>query len=374
LLNGSGTETMTRDLALELRKLGHEAVIYSPVLGPVGKQVRDQGIPVFTDIHQIKFVPDVIHGHHHAQTLTALLQFPDTPAIFVCHDAAAWHDDPLIFPRVLRYVAVDHRCQKRFEETPQIPRENIRLLFNAVDLSRFKPRPLLPSKPRRAAIFSNYATKATHTNAVTRACKSLGIVLDVIGKGFNTSTSKPEEVLPAYDIVFAKARCALEAMAVGSAVVLCDFPGLGAMVDCANFTELRKLNFGAGTLQRPLDPAIAAEMNKYDPHEAKHVSERARTAASLTGAAVQWLELYNEVIAENALLNQRLAENRRSEELAAMANYLVKWGYDARIELEKSRLKELSDWPILGRCVTWALERERQRMRMLSVRDVPRRT
>jgi glycosyltransferase involved in cell wall biosynthesis len=375
LLNGSGTETVTRDLALELRKLGHEAVTYSPVVGPVAKQIRAQGTPVFTDIHQINFVPDVIHGHHHAQALTALLQFPDTPAIFVCHDATAWHDDPLIFPRVLRYVAVDHRCQKRFEETPQIPRENIRVLFNAVDLSRFKPRPLLPGKPRRAAIFSNYATKETHTNPVTRACKRLGIALDVIGKGFNTSTFKPEEVLPAYDIVFAKARCALEAMAVGSAVVLCDFPGLGAMVDCANFTQLRQLNFGAGALVHPLDPElIAAEINKYDAHEAHRVSERARADACLTGAAVEWLELYNEVIAENALLNQQRDENRQSEELAAMANYLVKWGYDARIELEKSRLKELVDWPILGRCVTWAMERERQRMRMLSVKDVPRRT
>ncbi len=364
---------MTRDLALELRKLGHETATYSPVLGPVAKQIRAQGIPVFTDIHQVGFVPDVIHGHHHAQTLTALLHFPNTPAIFVCHDATAWHDDPLIFPRVLRYVAVDYRCQKRFEEIPQISRENIRVLFNAVDLSRFKSRPPLPGKPRRAVIFSNYATKATHTHAVTRACKSLGIALDVIGKGFNASTTKPEEVLPAYDIVFAKARCALEAMAVGCAAVLCDFSGLGAMVDCANFSELRKFNFGAGTLLRPLDPElIASEIKKYDANEAKRVSERARTEASLTSAAVDWLELYSEVIAENALLNQRQDENRRPEELGALADYLVKWGYDARIELEKARLKELADWPILGRCVAWAMERERHRMRMLSIRDLPR--
>jgi hypothetical protein len=249
---------------------------------------------------------------------------PRHPGVhFVCHDATAWHDDPLIFPRVLRYVAVDHRCQKRFEETPQIPRENIRVLFNAVDLSRFKPRPLLPDKPRRAAIFSNYATKETHTNPVTRACKRLGIALDVIGKGFNTSTFKPEEVLPAYDIVFAKARCALEAMAVGSAVVLCDFPGLGAMVDCANFTQLRKLNFGAGALVHPLDPElIAAEINKYDAHEAHRVSQRARAEACLSGAAVEWLELYNEVIAENALLNQRRDENRQSEECCRLSDCL----------------------------------------------------
>jgi hypothetical protein len=200
----------------------------------------------------------------------------------------------------------------------------------------------------------------------------LGIALDVIGKGFNTTTSKPEEALQVYDIVFAKARCALEAMAVGSAVLLCDFAGLGTMVNCANFSELRKLNFGAGTLLRPLDPRlIAAEINQYDAQEAKRVSERARGEANLAGAVVEWLELYNEVIAGNAVLTKRCDESRRAAELAALANYLVQWGYDARVELETQRLKKLANWPLLGRCVNWAMERER--IRMLSVRDIPRR-
>jgi hypothetical protein len=357
---------------LELQKLGHEPVIYSPVVGPVAEQLQSQGIPVFSDIRQIKLVPDVIHGHHHPQTLTALLQFPDTPAVFVCHDATAWHDDPLVFPRVLRYVAVDYRCLKRFEEIDSVRRENVRVLFNAVDLSRFKPRPPLPSRPLRAAIFSNYATRRTHATAVSQACKSLGISIDVIGKGFHTDTSTPETVLPAYDIVFAKARCALEAMAVGSAVVLCDFSGLGGMVTCANFAELRKLNFGAGTLVGALDSElIAGEINKYDAQEATRVSELARKEACLTSAAVDWLDLYNEAIAENRVWNEQPEDNRRAEELAALAKYLVKWGYDARIELEKRRLNKLVDWPILGRCINWAMERER--MRMLNVRDVPQR-
>lgn len=354
---------MARDLALELSKLRHEAIIYSPVLGRVAEQARALSIPVFADIREIKPAPDIIHGQHHAQTLTALLHFPDTPAIFVCHDATAWHDDPLLFPRVLRYVAVDHRCLKRFEVNDRIPRDRVTVLFNAVDLSRFKSRPDLPSKPARAAIFSNYATGRTHAPAVTKACKSLGIAVDVIGKGFNTATSKPEDVLPGYDIVFAKARCALEAMAVGSAVVLCDFAGLGAMVSCANFADFRKLNFGAGTLLRPLAPElIAAEIQKYDAGEARLVSELARKEASLTSAAAAWVELYNEVLEENKIPSQGSADEIRSAELAATAEYLVKWGYDARIEMEKEQINKLVKWPILGRWISWAVERERVRM------------
>ena len=56
-------------------------------------------------------------------------------------------------------------------------------------------------------------------------------------KGLRYPTSRPEELLPKYDLVFAKARCALEAMATGCAVVLCDFAGLGSMVNPERFPE-----------------------------------------------------------------------------------------------------------------------------------------
>jgi glycosyltransferase involved in cell wall biosynthesis len=324
LVRGGGTEIVTRDLAFELKRLGHAPAIYSPALGPLSDEIRDQGIPVFGNARSIEPVPDVIHGHSHPQTLAALLRFPVTPAIFVCHDATAWAGEPLIFPRVLRYVAVDERCRQRIEKNQRIARENIRVILNAVDLSRFKPRPPLPEKPRRAAIFSNYATKWTHTVPITRACESLGLELDVIGKGANTSTSRPEVVLPKYDLVFAKARCALEAMATGSAVVLCDFAGLGVMVSSDKFAELRQLNFGAGTLVRPLDPElIAAEIRKYDANDARLVAERTRKEASLSSAMGDWIDLYEEV-AGDWRQRERSRETPAAEEMTAVAEYLLR--------------------------------------------------
>jgi len=367
LVRGSGTEIVVRDLALELKKLGHKPAIYAPVLGPLAGQVRTLGVPVFSDIRQIEPVPDIIHGHHHAQTLAALLRFSDTPAIFVCHDATAWHDEPLIFPRVLRYVAVDYRCRKRLEQNTWIPPESISVILNAVDLSRFRPRSPLPTKPVRAAIFSNYASKWTHATAVTQACQAMGIELDVIGKGSNAATSNPEQLLPRYDLVFAKARCALEAMAIGSAVVLCDFAGLGPMVSADKFAELRKLNFGAGTLLRPLDPQlIATEIQKYDAHDAQLVSEQVRQAASLSDAMTEWTELYREVldrrVPDRQVQDQRPDQNHHALELAAVAEYLVKWGYDARIAWEKERIEKVLRWPVLGRWFKRVMEREQIRI------------
>src|SRR5206468_3631377 len=111
-----------------------------------------------------------------------------------------------------------------------IPEERVRVLLNFVDLQRFKPRGPLPARPTRALLFSNYAREETHLTAVREACARTGLALDVIGEGVGNVWVRPEEALGNYDLVFAKARSALEALAVGSAVVLCHATGAGPMV------------------------------------------------------------------------------------------------------------------------------------------------
>ncbi|HUI43108.1 MAG TPA: glycosyltransferase family 4 protein [Terriglobia bacterium] len=352
LTGRTGTEMVVRDLALELKRRGHDPQVYSPALGAIAEELRSQGVPVLSDLRRISPPPDVIHGHHHPPTLAALLRFPDAPAVVVCHDATAWEDDPLIFPRVLRYVAVDDRCKRRFDDNPRIPPERVRVIFNAVDLSRYKPRSPLPGRPRRAAIFSNYATERTHTPVVRRACRSLGLPLDILGAGASNPVASPEEVLPRYDLVFAKARCALEAMAVGAAVVLCDATGLGTMVSSAHVARLRRLNFGAGTLTRPLDAAlIAAEIQKYDPQDARSVSEEIRATAGLSTAITEWVELYNDVRREP------LGDDRRhARELAALADYLEKYGFEAGMAWQRTLLRKAFRWPFLGNRIEKSLK------------------
>jgi len=239
---------------------------------------------------------------------------------------------------------VDHRCKRRFEAKAQVPPERVKVILNAVNLSRFTPRSPLPMQPLHAAIFSNYASKWTHLPAVAKACGSLGIPLDVIGKDFGTSTSRPEDVLPKYDLIFAKARCALEAMAVGCAVVVCDFGGLGRMVSPETFAELRKLNFGGGVLTRPLEPElIVAEIRKYKVDDVNLVSDRVRREAGLTSALDEWVELYHDILAEHGAEG-----NHHAEELAALADYVVEWGYDARIAWETRRVGAYLGWPVVG--------------------------
>jgi glycosyltransferase involved in cell wall biosynthesis len=152
-----------------------------------------------------------------------LLHFRQVPAVYVCHGFRASEESPFYFPRILRYVAVDGRCKKRIESAREIPQARIEVIPNAVDLDRFQPRLPLPSRPKRALVFSNYASPRPHLPAIRSACRDLRLELDVLGVGVGAAVGNPESHLPRYDVVFAKARCALEAIAVGVAVVVCDF-------------------------------------------------------------------------------------------------------------------------------------------------------
>ncbi len=338
----SGTEVVVRDLALELKRQGHVPSVFSKELGAIAREVRGRGIEVVSDLTTLTAVPDIIHGHHHPPLVEALLQFPSIPAVRVFHDATSRLDEPFYFPRILRYVTVDNRCRKRVESSSDIPSSKIDVIWNAVDLQRFRLRDPLPSRPRRALVFSNQTTQLP---AVRRASRRMGLKLDVVGLGAGRVVPNPESVLPSYDIVFAKARCALEAMAVGNAVVLCDFAGVGPMVTAENFDRLRCMNFGLGVLINPLRAEhLEAEIQRYDPNDAARVTQRIRSEAGLVGATDRWVELYRTVLAEF-----RDMRRQPDAELRALAVYLRKWTYESRVEWERKQLGKLGAIPLLGK-------------------------
>lgn len=296
LANRAGSELYVRDLALGLLRRGHEPIAFSTKLGDVAEEIEDAGVPVIGDLDGLTWRPDIIHGHHHLDTMMALLHCPGTPAIYVCHGAMPWEEAAPRFPRILRYVAVDHACRDRLVLEDAIPESQIRVILNFVDLERFKPRAELPARPRRALVFSN---QATHIGPVRAACDRLGIRLDVVGLDVANVSANPEALLGDYDIVFAKGRAALEALAVGAAVILCDAAGAGVMVTTENMRRLRPLNFGIRALREPVDAkVIVREIRRYDPKEAEEVSKHIRATAGFESALDELLSLYSEVLDE----------------------------------------------------------------------------
>jgi len=319
LANRAGTELYVRDLAMGLLNRGHEPIAYSSRLGDVAQEIRAAGIPVTDDLDTLAGPPEIIHGHHHLDTITALLRLPATPAIYVCHGSTPWVEAAPRFPRILRYVAVDHACRDRLIHEHGITPDRIRLILNFVDLTRFQPRAQLPARPKRALIFSNQANEHTHISAISAACDRAGISLDVAGKSVGKVCVDPESMLGNYDIIFAKGRAALEGLAVGAAVVVCDAAGAGPMVTTQNVAELRPLNFGIRALRESLTPqVIAHEIARYDPADAADVSRFIRGTAGREGAIDELLSLYQEVIDEHSCL----PHHDVNAEHKAVADYL----------------------------------------------------
>ena len=313
----TGTEVYVRDLAVALCERGHTPIVYSPELGQIAEEIRERTIPVVDDLAKVSQPPDIIHAQHNLETITALLHFPRVPAVYFFHDNLAWHDVPPKFPRILRYIAVDETCLDRLLYEHGIQPERARVILNSINLEMFQPRASLPETPQRALLFSN---SSAHVEVVRTACEQTGLELDVIGAASGKFCEKPESILGKYDLVFAKARAALEAMAVGASVVLCDMRGCGPMVTTSELSELRRLNFGHRTLRNPLEPqVIAREIARYDAQDAAEVTKRIRSTAGLDTAVDDIIELYKEAIEEA----KAIKEDADAEMMAA-ANFLQK--------------------------------------------------
>lgn len=304
LTGRGGTELYVRDVALSLLRLGHRPFVYASRLGGVAAEIRDMTVPVVDRLDALAVTPDLIYGQHHLPTMMALLRFADAPAVYVCHDWYGQNAFAPRFPRILRFVAVDVTCRDRLVVEDGVDESRVLLLPNSVDLDRFERRPPLPAEPRRALVFGNYTKENPHLAALRSACAKRGIRLDVVGELMDNSVAKPEEVLKNYEIVFAKGRAALEALAVGSAVII--YSGirfLGPMVRAEDVERLLPLNFGIRAMGDALAPEelasrVEGELSRYDPLDAARATALVRSRAGQAAAMQSIAGLCEEVAAE----------------------------------------------------------------------------
>jgi Glycosyltransferase Family 4 len=294
LANFGGSEVVVRDLALGLLRRGHRPIVYSPALGKISAEIAARGVAVIDDLERLGEPPDVIHGHHCIPCGEALLRFPEVPAINVCHAFETWLEAPAHFPQIGAYVAVDEACRDRLVQTEGIDPARVLVLPNAVDLDRIPARPAaLPDRPRRALAFG----KAAELPELRAACERAGIEFDAIGSSVGRVSATPERELVQYDLVFASARAALEALCCSCAVIVCDGRGFCGLVTPDNFASLRAMNFGLRCLTKPVTVDRCLEqIARYDRDEAAKVAACARDAADLDSLIVQYEQLYADVI------------------------------------------------------------------------------
>lgn len=333
-----------RDLAIALHKQGVHVEVYSPELGAVADEIRDAGIHVVDSTQELIMKPDLIHAQHFVPAMDAMVRFPDVPAVYFLHDRTHPADNPPKYHQIVRYVAVDYNCIDRLVIDNGIDEKLTDVLFNWVDTNRFALRENISEKPSRALLFSNYANKDNYFQVIRDACSRLDIELDVIGKRFGNPVKDPEVVLHHYDLVFAKAKAAMEALATGAGVILCDTRGLGEFVNRENFNHFRKFNFGMKTLTRPIevDPVIG-EIRKYNHFEILNAAHLIRKEASFDVYLDNIRKLYDTSIKE---YRRRHKEIKNDDEIITIRKYLslkdasfrearIKFKQDLSTSLEK---------------------------------------
>jgi len=244
LSQAAGTELAVRDLCLEMQRRGHEVAAFSGQHGRVAAELREAGVVVVGCPAEVPFEPEVIHGHHEWETSLAALQWPHCPVISFCRGLDGWQEEPCVAPNVVRWVAIDEPCRQRLLDTPGVVAEKVRLVLNGIDLQRFQMGPMGEGRADKALILSNYATEQNFAAVVVAGCRLAGLDCEILGAGVGRSVADPERVLAEHSVVFAKGKVALEALACGCAVIVCDERGLGPLVTPENFEQLRAESFG----------------------------------------------------------------------------------------------------------------------------------
>jgi hypothetical protein len=295
LAGRTGTEVVCSETAHALRRRKHAVSIYVQQDGATADSLRAEGFEVVNDLTLLSWIPEVIQANQTDPLLEAVARFPDVPAISVCHDATVWFNEPIDLPSIRRHMAVDLACRDRIAgrlhlDTP------IEILHNAVDLGRFQVRAPLPARPQRALIL---AKRSSYLDAVRAACFLRGIQIDAVGPAVGKEIADLPACLREYDLVFASARSALEAMAVGCAVIVVDGRGLAGLVTHGNVASWHENNFGARVLSRPFSAeSIVEEVDRYDASDARVVRDFIRAHSSLDDYIGRLEQIHREVIAE----------------------------------------------------------------------------
>jgi len=276
----SSGESYTVDVSRALSARGHQVAAFSPHLGRVAMAMKTQGLIVVDDLSAVPFVPQVIYGQQSWETSLAALKWPQAGLISFRPREAAENEAPCLIPWVHKFVVVSEPG-RQFIEQAGVSAARISLLPHFVDLQRFPRRPRAVSS-RRALVLSNQLKRGHGLEIIEEACAAAGYSVTLLGENAGHAAEPACAELQRADVVFALGRCALEAMAVGAAVIPASATAMGPVVTPQNFSEVRGLDFGPACLADPLTvELVQTRLREVTPTNAAQVCDQVRTHASL---------------------------------------------------------------------------------------------
>lgn len=344
-----GSEMVILDLAREFRRRGHFPVAFSMKLGGIEKELKEACIPVVSNLDALGNVPDIIHGQHHLEAMAAMTYFHNTPAIYVCHGWFPWPEVPPVFCNIKKYVAVGELTREYISTTCAVRREDVEIIPNFVDLSKFLVKEKINVAPLSAAIFGNGVGKNSNfVEVVAAACMKTGLKrLDVFGHQSGNPISNPEEVLRNYDVVFSVGRCAIEAMSMGCAVIISDDSGVAELVRPDNMERMFGKSGASSLLKSNLNvDYICGEILKFNAQEVRQVTDWIRAKVGLCSAADRYENIYREAIsiqrADSMGADGRGFSCRGDRRFKDVAKYLSSISANIKsVEMDRYRMSKL---------------------------------
>ena len=248
----------------QLERLGHHFVVHAPEReGPLADLAAERGIRVarsesaLPEACDVVLVQDGMMAHRLAEA------YPRVPQVFRCPSELFDLQLPPQLPGLVgATVALSERVAQRLRALALSP-EVVRLT-QPVDTSRFGGGEALRARPRRAVLLGNYL-QGPRRELLIETWGAAGVQCEVAGN-LGEPTLEPERVLADADIVVAKGRAAVEAMASGRAVYVYDQFGGDGWITPQSYRALEADNFaGQATAAVPSAEALARDLATYDP-------------------------------------------------------------------------------------------------------------
>lgn len=255
-----GTEVHLLTLAEHLQRLGHEVCLYSPELGPFTDHVGRRGVDVAGELRELPDDCDVVLSQDALVVYDLAERYPTAFHAFrVCGDVFDFQLPPQLDGIVDMIVVLSDRYARLASacaDTPPVLRLRV-----PIDADRLIPVAPIRQRPRRAVLLGNYPDR---DELVSEAWGRHGVEVSRIGgaaQRFDLAASLADA-----DIVVAKSRAALDAMACGRAVYVCDVFGGDGWVTPSSYAALERDNFAGQATDRVIGLAeLERDLADYDP-------------------------------------------------------------------------------------------------------------
>jgi len=254
-----GTEVYLLTVAENFQRLGHDVSIYAREIGPFSEHARDRGVKVCGVLDELPASCDALLTQDAIVAYELADRYPGARHVFrVCSDVFSLSVPPQLDGIVDTFLALSDRYV-RLACACAVTARLLRLHV-PIDIDRLTPLGPISPHPRRAVMLGNYPDRH---ELVREVWGRQGVEVTVVG-GSQQRYDVAAAVADA-DIVVAKARAALDAMACGRAVYIFDMFGGDGWVTPDRYVALEADNFAGLATDRVIDATeLARDLAEYD--------------------------------------------------------------------------------------------------------------